>query len=121
MLVPKHRHASGLIIDIGVGLAVILYNYGYKKLSDLFQQLFDSCGYYTNHGIIALDTSREHDRQNFFSRKRTRKVDEQQANKIFLDNDDNSSDGADDESDGYLYSTMSSDEDAYEPGGDGLG
>ncbi|CAF4552825.1 unnamed protein product, partial [Didymodactylos carnosus] len=120
ILVPKYRYASGLMIDIGVGLAAILYNDGYKKLRDLFQRLFNSCGYYTNHGIIALDTSKEHDRQMFFSRKRTRKVNEQQRNQIFLNNDDNSSDGEDDESDGYLYSIMSSDEDAYEPGGDDL-
>ncbi|CAF4130305.1 unnamed protein product [Rotaria sordida] len=119
-LVPKHRYASGLMIDIGVGLAVILYNDGYKKLRDLFQQLFNSCGYYTNHGIIALDTSKEGDRQKFFGRKRTQKVNEQQTHKIFLDNDDNSSNGEDDESDGYLYSIRSSDEDAYEPGGDDL-
>ena len=51
------------MIDIDVDLAVILYNDGYKKLRDLFQQLFNSCGYYTNHGIIVLDTSKERDRQ----------------------------------------------------------
>ena len=47
-LVPRHRYASGLMIDVGVGLAVILYNDGYEKLCDLFQQLFNSCDYYTN-------------------------------------------------------------------------
>ncbi|CAF1216627.1 unnamed protein product, partial [Didymodactylos carnosus] len=115
--VPKHRYASGLMIDIGVGLAVTLYNDGYKKLHDLFERLFNSCGYWTNHGIIALDTSKEHDRQMFFSCKRTRKVNEQQRHKIVRNNDDNSSDDEHDESDGYLYSIMSSDEDGYEPGG----
>jgi hypothetical protein len=68
-LAPKHRYVSAIMLDIATGLAVIIYNDGYNKLSDLFQNLFASCGHYTEKGFDSLDSQRRHHRNKFLERR----------------------------------------------------
>ena len=119
-LAPKHRHASALMLGIAIGLAVVLYNDGYKKLWELFQQLFNSCGYYTNIGFTAMDATREHSQKVYEHKREQQPKIKNKKTKVFEDDNSDSSSNVDDNSDDYLYSIISSDEDAYKPGGDEL-
>ena len=119
-LAPKHRHVSALMPDTAIGLAVVLYNDGYKKLWELFQQLFNSCGYYTNIGFTAMDATREHNQKVYKHKREQKPKIKKKKTKVFEDDNSDSSSNVDDDSDDYLYSIISSGENAYEPSGDEL-
>ncbi|CAF3859946.1 unnamed protein product [Rotaria sp. Silwood1] len=121
-MAPKHRYLSGTMLDIAIGLAVVLYNDGYLQLYKLFEELFGSGGYFTKKIFTHMDCERiHHGQKKLFAKLRTKQRKENEENeKMMMDNEDTDDGTSSDNSDNdeVLYSIVSSDEDAYEPGGD---
>ncbi|CAF3491367.1 unnamed protein product [Rotaria sp. Silwood1] len=54
---PKHKTTSGTTFEIACHLAIVIFNGGYFAL-DLFNNMCDCRGYYTDQAMIPLDNSR---------------------------------------------------------------